>query len=44
MIPFKSLPINCGGPLLLAKIPSINYDAHALGILASLLSLEKYCS
>ena len=37
MIPFKNLPISCGVPLLVAKIPSINDDAHSLRILASLL-------
>ena len=29
MIPFKNLPISCGVPLLVAKIPSINDDAHS---------------
>ena len=43
MIPLKNLPISCGGgvPLLVAKIPSINDDAHSLRILASLLSLKN---
>ena len=41
MIPFKNLPINCGVPLLVAKIPSINDDAHSLRILASLSSLKN---
>ena len=41
MIPFKNLPINCGVPLLVAKISSINDDAHSLRILASLLSLKS---
>ena len=41
MIPFKNLPVNCGVPLLVAKIPSIN-DVHSLRILASLiLSLKN---
>ena len=45
MIPFKKFapkfPVNCGVPLLVAKIPSINDDAHPLRILASLLSLRN---
>ena len=41
MIPFKNFPISCGVPLLVAKIPSINDDAHSLRILASLLSLKN---
>ena len=43
MIPFKDLPISCGGgvPLLVAKIPSITDDTHSLRILASLLSLKN---
>ena len=41
MIPFKYLPINCGVALLVAKIPSVNDDAHSLGVLASLLSLKN---
>ena len=42
MIPFKNLPIICGVPLLVAKIPSINHDRHSLRILASvLLSLKN---
>ena len=38
MIPLKNLP---GGPLLVAKISSINDDAHLLYILASLLSWKN---
>ena len=41
MIPLKNLPISCGVPLLVAKIPSINGDAHSLRILASLASLKN---
>ena len=41
MIPFRTLPINYGVPLLVAKIPSINDDAYSLGILASLLALKN---
>ena len=41
MIAFKNLPISSGVPLLVAKIPSINDDAHSLRILASLLSLKN---
>ena len=41
MIPFKNLPMNCGVPLLVAKIPSVNDDPHSLRILASLLSLKN---
>ena len=32
MIQLKNLPINCGVPLLVAKIPSINDGAHSLRI------------
>ena len=41
MIPFKNLPISCGVPLLVTKIPSINDDAYSLSILVSLLSLKN---
>ena len=40
-IPFQNLPINCGVPLLVAKISSVNDDAHSLCILASLLFLKN---
>ena len=35
MIQFKNLPMNCGVPLLVAKMSSIN-DVHSLWILARL--------
>ena len=41
MIPFKNLPISCGVPLLVAKIPSINDDPHSLHILASLKNIVR---
>ena len=44
MIPLKNLPISCGVPLLVAKIPSVNDGAHSLRIIASLLSLKNLCS